>query len=73
MIETLFPLMLQFVVSETIIPICPPACGHARVGGGSAISASMTLVMLFASFLAFLPRLVYFNYSSSFKFFFSGN
>ncbi|KAK6634028.1 hypothetical protein RUM44_004635 [Polyplax serrata] len=46
----------QVELFETIIPICPPACGYARTGGVAAVTSSMAVV--FVSLLVLLNRLV---------------
>ncbi|KAL0280579.1 UNVERIFIED_CONTAM: hypothetical protein PYX00_001835 [Menopon gallinae] len=44
----------QVELFESIIPVCPPACGQSRVGSAAGVSPSM--VVVFASVLVFLIR-----------------
>lgn len=40
---------------ETVIPVCPPACGQAHYGGVSTITAS-TIIILITAFVAIFSK-----------------
>lgn len=45
-----FSLLLLFCVrvlcAETVVPVCPPACGLTYYGGVSSISATFSMVLV---------------------------
>lgn len=51
-------LLFALLYVETIIPVCPPACGQARYGGAATLSTSTAA--LYLAIFVYLFRLVFF-------------
>jgi hypothetical protein len=46
---------IAWLVAESIIPVCPPACGQSRTSDAAQISASMAPILITA-LIFFLHR-----------------
>lgn len=52
----------EHVLAETVIPVCPPACGQARYS--SAVPVSTSNAVIFFSALFFLFKMVCITHGS---------